>query len=144
MVFFSPAPSVNLVDHTTLVHLQEMASHVSATRLLCDAELSHARPNGSPGLLLLPRGERFLLCISSVTYLTQSARSQYILQRSYQPFQSHAASYHGILEKGTSGNKSTIIIFRHGTMVSSRFQNSGHLPKLVLPNGERGSRNGYS
>jgi hypothetical protein len=41
--------------------------------------------NGSPGLLLLPRGERFMLCISSVTYLIQSARSQYILQRSYRP-----------------------------------------------------------
>ena len=44
MAFFSPAPSVNLVDHTTLVHLQEIASHVSATGLLCDAELSHTRP----------------------------------------------------------------------------------------------------
>lgn len=127
-----------------LYTLMEIASHVSATGLLCDAEISRTRLNGSPGLLLLPRGERFMLCISSVTYLIQSARSQYILQRSYQPFQFHAASYYGMLEKETSGNKSMIIIFRHGTMVSSRFQNCGCLPKPVLPNGERGSRNGYS
>ncbi|OCL05612.1 hypothetical protein AOQ84DRAFT_298590 [Glonium stellatum] len=44
MMFFSQAPNAKLVDHKTLVHLQEIASHVSATGLLCDAELSCTRP----------------------------------------------------------------------------------------------------
>jgi hypothetical protein len=44
MMFFSQAPGVNLIDHTTMLHLQEIASHVSATGLLCNAELCHTRP----------------------------------------------------------------------------------------------------
>jgi len=45
MAYFSPAEGVSLVDRTTIVHLQELAAGVSATGLVCAAELSHSRPD---------------------------------------------------------------------------------------------------
>ncbi|KAL1970400.1 hypothetical protein VTN77DRAFT_5561 [Rasamsonia byssochlamydoides] len=42
--YFSPIGDGNLVDHSTIMHLQELGCRVSATGLMCAAELSHTRP----------------------------------------------------------------------------------------------------
>ncbi|KAK9351815.1 hypothetical protein V1523DRAFT_287226 [Lipomyces doorenjongii] len=44
MAYFSPVQGVPLVDHTTLVNLQELAYRISLTGLVCTEELSHSRP----------------------------------------------------------------------------------------------------
>ncbi|KAK9321064.1 hypothetical protein V1517DRAFT_185555 [Lipomyces orientalis] len=44
MAYFSPAQGYSLVDHTTLVSLQDLACRISLTGLVCTAELSHSRP----------------------------------------------------------------------------------------------------
>ncbi|KAI9740168.1 MAG: hypothetical protein M1834_004746 [Cirrosporium novae-zelandiae] len=44
MAFFSPAEGIGLVNQTTMAHLQELASRVSTTGLVCAAELSRSRP----------------------------------------------------------------------------------------------------
>ncbi|KAK9242967.1 hypothetical protein V1506DRAFT_570300 [Lipomyces tetrasporus] len=44
MAYFSPVQGYCLVDHTTLVCLQELACRISLTGLVCTAELSHSRP----------------------------------------------------------------------------------------------------
>lgn len=44
MAYFSPAEDISLVDHSTMVHLQEFAYQLSATGLVSSAELSHTRP----------------------------------------------------------------------------------------------------
>ncbi|KAL2007381.1 hypothetical protein VTN00DRAFT_8819 [Thermoascus crustaceus] len=44
MAYFSPDVDISLVDHSTMVHLQEFACQLSATGLVSAAELSHTRP----------------------------------------------------------------------------------------------------
>ncbi|KAF2815167.1 uncharacterized protein BDZ99DRAFT_408916 [Mytilinidion resinicola] len=44
MAFLSPLSNIQIVGHSSLVSLQEMASHASATGLACTAELSQTRP----------------------------------------------------------------------------------------------------
>ncbi|TFK54876.1 hypothetical protein OE88DRAFT_1653418 [Heliocybe sulcata] len=45
MLFFSSSPpGKSLIDRTIMISLQEFASHISQTGLVCSAELSHTRP----------------------------------------------------------------------------------------------------
>lgn len=44
LAYFSPIGDGNLVDHSTIMNLQELACRVSSNGLLCAAELSHTRP----------------------------------------------------------------------------------------------------
>ena len=47
MLFYGPADTrdTGLIDHTMISNLQEMASHVSMTGLVCSAELASTRPS---------------------------------------------------------------------------------------------------
>ncbi|KAK9312625.1 hypothetical protein V1522DRAFT_234122 [Lipomyces starkeyi] len=51
MAYFSPVQGVSLVDHTTLVNLQELAYRISLTGLVCTEELSHSRPQWEPWIV---------------------------------------------------------------------------------------------
>jgi hypothetical protein len=51
LAFFSPIGDNHLVDHTTLVNLQEMAARVSANGLISSAELRRSRPRWESWLI---------------------------------------------------------------------------------------------
>src|ERR1700744_63305 len=44
-LFFSALPDESLIDRQDTINLQEFASDISSTGLVCPAELAHARPD---------------------------------------------------------------------------------------------------